>query len=317
MPHAISQAAIITQPVQIKGRWGAAIAAPAALFFALTISAQAQSPGADAVQRGQYVFNAAGCLGCHTDAQNPGAPLAGGRALKTPFGTFYGPNITPDPIHGIGRWTEADLRRALHDGVRADGAQLFPVFPFTSFTKMTDADIADLWAYLRSVPAAAVPNKPHDVAFPFNLRFVQRFWKWMNFSSGVYRPDPAKPADVQRGAYVVEALGHCGECHTPRNIMGGMTRSMAFAGTRTGPEGGRVPNITPDPDTGIGKWSEADLLDLLKSGMTRDGDSVGGAMGEVIKNTTSKLTDEDVRAMIAYLRSVPPIRNQVRSQASN
>lgn len=293
-----------------------AIAARAALLFGLASSlpAFAQAPDPAQVQRGEYVFHAGGCLGCHTDVKNNGAPLAGGREIKTPFGSFYGPNITPHPTAGIGRWTEAQFRRAVREGVRPDGAHYFPAFPYTSFTGMTDADIADLWAYLRTVPASAQPNKPHGLGFPFNIRLAMIGWKAMFFSPGVFKPDAAKSAEINRGAYLINALGHCGECHTPRNFVGGLDRSKWLAGGMI--EEGVAPNLTPHPETGIGKWSPGDFTDFLKMGMTSDGDFVGGEMAEVIKETTSKLTDEDLKAVIAYLRSLPSVENRLRKPKS-
>jgi mono/diheme cytochrome c family protein len=290
-----------------------AFAAAFVVCAAWIVPAGAQD--AAAIKRGEYIFNAAGCLGCHTDTKNNGKPLAGGRALPTPFGTFYSPNITPDRQTGIGAWSDSDFIRALREGVRPDGAYFFPVFPYTSFTGMSDGDIKDLRAYLMSVPAVAQANKPHDVGFPFSWRFLQSGWRLMNFTPGPFKSDPAKPAEVNRGAYIVQALAHCGECHTPRNFMGGLKTSLAYAGTPDGPEGERVPNITPHPTTGLGKWSPGDLTDLLKSGMTPDGDFVGSSMAEVVRNTTGKLSDDDLKAIMAYLRSLPPIDNAVRAKA--
>ena len=289
------------------------IVAPAAaiLFGWLTGAALAQGPDPEAVRRGEYLFHAGGCLGCHTDTRNNGATLAGGRALKTPFGTFYGPNITVDPEHGIGRWSEADFIRALREGVSPDGTHYYPAFPYTSFTQMTDADLRDLWAYLRTVPAVAQPNRPHDLGFPYNFRPLLAGWKLLNFKPGAFQPDPARPQAINRGAYLVQALTHCGECHTPRDSLGGLDGSRSYAGTPDGPEGERVPNITPHPGTGIGKWSEGDLLDLLRVGMMPDGDFVGGSMGEIVRNTTGKLNEPDLRAIVAYLKGLPPIENQV------
>ena len=286
--------------------------AAAALFWATLASiAFAQQPDAEAAKRGEYIFNAGGCLGCHTDTKNNGAPLAGGRALATPFGTFYGPNITPDPQHGLGRWSEADFIRAMRRGERPDGANLFPVFPYTSFTKISERDLKDLWAYLRLVPPVATPNRAHDVRFPFSFRPGLTLWKWLNFRQGEFRPAPGGTADANRGAYLVEALAHCSECHTPRNLMGGLDTARAFAGTPDGPEGERVPNITPHPETGIGKWSPADIADLLTQGMSPDGDFVGGSMGEVVRNTTGKLSESDIKAVVAYLKALPAIDHQV------
>jgi mono/diheme cytochrome c family protein len=287
------------------------LAAAAILWATLAAGAGAQQPDSESVKRGEYLFNAGGCLGCHTDAKSGGAPLAGGRALKTPFGTFFGPNITPDPQHGLGRWSEADFIRAMRHGERPDGANLFPVFPYTSFTRISEPDLKDLWAYLRTVPAAATPNKAHDVGFPVGFRPGLTAWKWLNFTPGAFRADAGKSEEFNRGAYLVQALAHCGECHTPRNLTGGLDASLAFAGNPDGPDGERVPNITPHPETGIGKWSPGDVTDLLKQGMTPDGDFVGGAMGEVVRNTTGKLNDTDIKAILAYLKALPAIDHRV------
>lgn len=299
--------------------WAAAVFTAAVLLCAVLSSGPslAQAVNADAAARGEYIFNAGGCASCHTDEKSKGPPLAGGVAIKTPFGTFYGPNITPHPTAGIGDWSEADFVRAMRDGVGPDGTHFFPVFPFTSFTKIRDTDLKDLWAYLRSVPPSDVASKPHDVGFPFNIRLTQFFWKKLFFTPGVFQPDPTKSAEINRGAYLVESLSHCGECHSPRNLLGGIDKAMAYAGTRNGPGGEKVPNITPDPDTGIGKWSDGDLLDVLKSGMTPEGDFVGSVMGEVVRNTTGKLTDADLKAIIAYLKSLPPIRNDLRAKKAS
>lgn len=302
-----------------KARFGwpaAAHAARAILLFSLAFgsaSALAQAPDAARVQRGEYVFHAAGCLGCHTDTKNNGAPLAGGHELKTPFGSFFGPNITPHPTAGIGAWTEAQFHRALRDGIRPDGAHYFPAFPYTAFTGMTDADIGDLWAYLRTVPASAQPSRPHDLGFPFNIRLAMIGWKALFFKQGEFKPDPSKSAEINRGAYLVNALGHCGECHTPRNLAGGLDRDKWLAGGVL--DGGVVPNITPHAETGIGKWSPGDIIDLLKMGMTPDGDFVGGEMAQVSKEM-AKLTDDDTKAIVAYLKSLPPIYNAVRKPKS-
>lgn len=292
------------------------------MFGALAITpapAAAQEQGdapcdREAVKRGGYLFRAAGCAGCHTDVKNQGPVGAGGRELKTPFGVFYGPNITPDPDHGIGRWSDADFIRALRDGVSPRGTQYYPVFPFTSFTKMSDGDMRDLKAYLFSLPPSPTPSEAHRIDFPFNIRVAQYFWKLLFFDRGAFVDDPKRPAEVNRGAYLVMALGHCGECHTPRNRLGASDTSLAYAGTRDGPEGSKVPNITPDPDTGIGKWSAGDLAELLKNGMTPDGDFVGARMAEVVRETTARLSDSDLNAMVAYLRALPPIRNDLRGE---
>jgi len=265
----------------------------------------------DPLAHGEYLFHAANCQGCHTDVKNKGKLLAGGRALKTPFGTFYGPNITPDKEHGIGAWSDADFVAALRHGRAPDGGNYFPVFPFPAFTKMTDADMLALKAYIFTLPAVDRPNTPHDIDFPFGWRFLMTGWKWLAFEPGALEPDPSRSAEWNRGAYLVEALGHCGECHTPRNLIGALDQDMAFAGTTDGPDGDAVPNITPDPDTGIGKWRDKDLVFLFQTSLLPDGDAVGGGMAEVVANSTKYLSEKDLAAVVAYLRALAPIRNQI------
>ncbi len=281
-----------------------------ALLVLLGPAAMAQTSQLPAA-RGKYIFDAAGCAACHTDTKNKGKRLAGGRALKTPFGVFYSPNITPDPQYGIGGWTEDDFRRALRDGTAPDGSHYFPVFPYGSYTLMSDGDIGDLWAYMRTLPPAAQANKPHAASPPFGWRFLVSLWKALYFTPGPYRPNPEKDQVWNRGAYVATALGHCGECHTPRNALGGFQADRIFAGAAEGPEGGSIPNITPDRKTGIGRWSKDDLKTMLTDGMLPDGDFVGGGMGEVVDNTTSRLTGPDLEALMTYVRSLPPIVHQV------
>jgi mono/diheme cytochrome c family protein len=281
-------------------RHGAAALALASLVSAAGHADQAQ------LDRGSYIFNAADCGACHTNVKEKGPLLAGGRQLKTPFGTFYTPNITPDPDTGIGRWSDADFMRALRRGVSPGNDHYFPVFPYGSFTKMTDQDILDLKAYIFSLPAVAQANREHDIDFPFGWRFSVWFWKQMNFTEGPLVPDAARSSEWNRGAYLVEALAHCGECHTPRGWLGGLDTSLAMSGTTAGPEGQKVPNITPDKETGIGGWSPRDVVRVLRTGQLPNGDFVGSLMGEVV-NGTSKLTDADRQAIAVYLQSLPPI----------
>lgn len=286
----------------------AAALAAAALFAASSpVAAQGDAAGG-AVERGGYLFALGGCAGCHTDTKNKGPVGAGGTPLKTPFGTFYGPNITPDRTHGIGKWTDVDFVRALREGVSPDGSHYFPAFPYTSFTRMTDDDLKALKAYIFTLEPVATPSKPHDVGFPFNLRFGQIFWKMLFFDGGAHRPDPTKSERWNRGAYLAEGVVHCAECHTPRNRLGGLDRSQHLAGTDKGPEGEPVPNITPHPETGIGKWSAEEIASYLKSGMDPSGDFAGALMAEVIERSTSKLTDADAAAIADYLKSLSPIR---------
>ncbi|HXP32234.1 MAG TPA: cytochrome c [Stellaceae bacterium] len=281
-------------------------AAAAALILAFALAQAARADEA-AVERGAYIFAAAGCVSCHTDVKHHGTPLAGGRPLSTPFGTFYSPNITADRQHGIGGWSLADFKRALRDGKDDDGDFLFPVFPYPSYTGMTDQDIADLYAYLMTQPPSAQADKPHEVKFPFGFRPLQRFWRYLFFNEGPLAAVPDQSAEWNRGRYLVEAVAHCEECHTPRNFLGALDRSRAFAGNPQGPDGQKAPNITPDPATGIGKWSIDDITTVLASGMTPDFDSVGGGMGEVVAGT-EKLTDTDRHAIAVYVKSLPPLR---------
>lgn len=248
---------------------------------------------------------AAGCVGCHTDTRKDATPFAGGRALKTPFGTFYGPNITPHPEAGIGRWSEADFVRALREGLRPDGAHFYPAFPYPSFTRMTDADLRDLWAYLRTLPPSAQPSRPHELGLLYRGRFLLGVWKALFFTPGPFAPDPKQSPVVNRGAYLVQALGHCGECHTPRNLLGGPKKGRFLAGGTI--ESHRAPNLTP---TRLKKWSDGELADVLTSGLLPDGDVLGETMGEVVRNTTSQLTKDDLAALIAYLRSLPPLPDE-------
>jgi len=258
--------------------------------------------------RGAYLAAAAGCADCHTDWPHGGRLYAGGRALTTPFGTFYAPNITPDLETGIGQWSDAQFLNALREGVRPDGSNYFPVFPYPSFTKITDEDARAIKAYLFTQPAAKQSNRAHDVAFPFSWRFLQNGWKLLFFSPGPFRPAPERGEAYNRGAYLVTALAHCSECHTPRNWFGATQPSRFLAGTAHGPDGKAVPNITQDSETGIGKWSDDDIVTLLKDGQTPDFDFVGGAMAEVVKNT-AQLTNADRHAIAVFLQSVPAVRS--------
>jgi mono/diheme cytochrome c family protein len=291
----------VSRPIPGQGTVRAALAAACLLAAAPAIAADP-----DAIAHGDYLANAADCEACHTDREHGGQPYAGGRGLATPFGTFYSPNITPDPETGIGRWSNEQFLRALRDGVRPDGANYFPVFPYPSFTNITDADARAIKAYLFSLPAVRQANRTHDVSFPVSWRFLQDGWKLLFFSPGPFRPAPERSEAYNSGAYLVTALAHCGECHTPRNWFGATEPDRFLAGNPDGPDGKKVPNITPDRKTGIGNWSEDDIIGVLTDGHTPDFDKVGGAMAEVVKST-SHLTDADRRAIALYLRSLPAI----------
>ena len=273
-------------------------------FFFLVFTALAFAQG-DA-KRGEYLSKAGGCIGCHTETRKDAQPFAGGRALKTPFGIFYGPNITPDPKAGIGGWKEADFVRALREGKRPDGSNYFPAFPYSSFTRISDADLRDLWAYLRTLKPSAQPSKEHELGFFYRWRFLVTFWKWLFFDASPLGPDPAKSEQLNRGRYLVDALGHCGECHTPRNFLGGPKKSRYLGGAKLGDDV-NAPNITP---TRLKKYGAAELKDILTSGLYPDGDVMGDTMSEVVKNTTSQLSAPDLDALIAYLLSIAPLPDE-------
>jgi mono/diheme cytochrome c family protein len=235
----------------------------------------------------------------------------GGRALKTPLGTFYTPNITPDPKYGIGRWSDADFVRALTEGKNPSGQNYYPAFPYASYTHMRREDILALWAYLSTVTPVARPNKPHELVWYVRWRPLVRIWKRLFFAPGEFRPDPQRSQNWNRGAYLVTALGHCGECHTPRNAFGAADQRLAYAGTRRGPDGAAIPNITPDRKTGIGRWSESDLTDYLETGARPDGDYAGSLMADVIDDGLRYLSKSDIRAIATFLRSLPPVDHAI------
>jgi mono/diheme cytochrome c family protein len=253
---------------------------------------------------GLTTFNAGGCSSCHAV---PGQPdrtrLGGGLAIPSPFGTFYAPNISPDPADGIGRWTEAQFVRAVTQGVSPAGFHYFPAFPYTTYQHARVSDIRDLFAYLRTLVPVPGKVRDHDVPFPFNIRRNVGIWKWLFMDNKPFVPDAGRSARWNRGAYLVNSLGHCAECHSPRNFLGGIIAGQRFAGGPN-PEGeGWVPNIT---QKGIGDWSETDIAYFLETGQLPDGDSVGGSMVRVIKNI-SQLSAEDRAAIAAYIKSLPPV----------
>ena len=253
---------------------------------------------------GQTMFNIGGCAACHmTPGQTDRLKLGGGFALTTAFGTFYAPNISPDTANGIGNWTDQQFANAVMRGTGIHNEHLYPALPYASYAHMKVKDVIDLFAYLKSLAAVSTPNKPHQIGFPFNVRLLLGGWKFLYLNDKPFTPDPAKSASWNRGAYLVEGPGHCAECHSPRDALGGIIPDKRFAGGIDAEGKGWVPNITPHAD-GIAAWKQQDIADFLKSGMTPDMDSVGGSMGEVIQNT-SRLTDADRSAMADYLVSLP------------
>ena len=248
-------------------------------------AALAALPAGDAA-RGETVFWAGGCASCHAAAKAEGEDrlrLGGGRILKTPFGDFAVPNISPDPADGIGGWTAADFANAMLRGVSPDGRHYYPAFPYTSFTRMKPEDVADLWAYLQTLPAVAGKAPANDLRFPFNFRRGLGLWKLAFLSDGAGRRPSTRPTpQVARGQYLVEGPGHCGECHTPRNLAGALDYSRWLAGAPLAVGEGRVPNITPGGE--LGDWSPADIAYFFETGFTPEFDSVGGAMVDVQEN---------------------------------
>ena len=270
----------------------------------------------DPAARGAYILRAAGCATCHTDVANGGAFLAGGRMLSSPWGAIAVPNITPDPETGIGGWSDEDFVQALRDGKSPTGSTYYPAFPYTAYTGMRREDMLDLKAYLDTVEPVAAPSKPHELRFPFSVRLFLHPWRWLFFDREPDAADPAQDERLARGRYLVETLGHCAECHTPRNMMGSLKRGPHLAGSRYGPGGLTVPNITPDTETGIGSWSEVDLAFFLRTGFTPYGDDVQGEMREAIDDGLRHLTQDDLEAMAAYLKALPAIRNPVSTAPS-
>lgn len=259
------------------------------------------------MKQGQYIFFAAGCISCHTDD----LPLAGGRAIDSPFGTFYSPNITPHQEHGIGYWTLHDLIRAIREGIDPEGQNYYPAFPYPSFTRMTRKDIMALYNYLMAQPAFARKNRSHELFSFLSDRSLISHWKGNWFTPGILQFDPNESTEWNRGQYIALALGHCSECHTPRGMLGHPMMNRHLAGAREGPGFTRVPNITPDEETGIGEWTNDDLVTFLSTGRKPGGCYTSGLMREVIGTSCIQLTKYDQHALATYLSSLPPIHNDL------
>jgi mono/diheme cytochrome c family protein len=240
-------------------------------------------------------------------AQGKGPPLAGGRALQTPFGTFYSPNITADKEHGIGAWSADDLWRALTQGEGPGGVHYYPVFPFPSYTAMKRSDSDDLYHYLMSAKPQALANWEHDLSWFVTWRFTNWVWKLLFYDPQTFMDNSAKSKAWNRGAYLVKVLGHCGECHSPRAANGVVQRALHLSGNPQGPEGEPVPSLRDDVDDGIKHWSASDITTYLRSGEDPNFDFSCGAMVEVIDDSTSKLSDEDLDAIAMYLQDFPPL----------
>jgi mono/diheme cytochrome c family protein len=257
---------------------------------------------ADLAARGEYLTRAADCAACHTAPG--GKPFAGGLPFKLPMiGTIYSTNITPDRETGIGTWSDAEFLKALHQGIGKGGKHLYPAFPYTSYALMSDGDILAIKAYLLTVKPVNYTPPPNDLSFPFNQRYLMMFWNALFKPSHRFRPNADQPADWNRGAYLVEALGHCGDCHTPRNLLFAVNNKRKFAGAMI--QGWKAYNITPDHDWGIGGWSDEQLEGYLSLGHGEGRGSAGGPMSEVVDNSLRYLTEPDIKAIATYLKSVP------------
>jgi mono/diheme cytochrome c family protein len=260
---------------------------------------------ADLVTRGEYLAKAADCAVCHTAPG--GQPFAGGLAIPSPFGVLYSPNITADRARGIGAWSDADFIRAMHEGVAPGGQRLYPAFPYESYTLMSNDDVRAIKAYIFSLPAVSYTPPPNRLAFPFNHRWLIGIWSALYNPNDRFRPRPDRSPAWNRGAYLAEALGHCGDCHTPRNLAEAPDNRRKFAGALT--EGWRAYDITPDRASGVGGWTDAELAFYLQQGHATQHGSAGGPMAEQVDNSLAALTPADIHAIVAYLRTVPSIRD--------
>ena len=267
------------------------------------IGVPAELRAADLVKRGEYLTKAADCEVCHTT--EGGQPFAGGRAFKTPFGTLYSPNITADKDTGIGGWSDDDFIRAVHKGVARNGSHLYPAFPYESYTLLADDDVRAIKAYLFSLPTAHAAAPANALGFPFNQRWLMAVWSAFYNPDQRFRAHPDRSPDWNRGAYLAEGLAHCGDCHTPRNLAQALDNRQKFAGTVT--QGWRAYNITADRDSGIGAWTDDELAAYLSTGHAVGRGSAGGPMAEAVDVSLSTLSPGDIHAIVAYLRSIPPI----------
>jgi mono/diheme cytochrome c family protein len=254
------------------------------------------------LERGEYLARAGDCVACHSEPA--GKPFAGGRAMATPFGSLFVPNITPDEDTGIGRWSADEFYRMMHTGVSRDGSLLYPAMPFASYTKVTREDSDAIHAYLMSVPPVKQKNRPHELRFPYNQRELLAGWRTLYFREGEYTADTRQTAEWNRGAYLVQGLGHCAMCHTAINALGGSSESRAFEGGMIPNQNWYAPSLTSNREAGLGNWTLKEITDLLQSGVSHRG-TVYGPMAEVVYNSLQYLSDDDVRAMAVYLKALP------------
>lgn len=259
-------------------------------------------PDGEQVRRGAYLARAGNCAACHT--ARGGAAYAGGRALATPFGTVFAGNLTPDPQTGLGRWSADHFWRALHHGRSRDGRLLYPAFPYTEYTEVSREDSDALYAFLRTVPAVRQPNRPHALRFPYNLQLSLAVWRALFFRAGPFQPDSGKPAQWNRGAYLVRGLGHCAACHAPRNFMGAIQNRHGLRGGLMPVQNWYAPSLASPAEAGLQDWSLEDAVALLKSGISAKGAAMG-PMAEVVYASTQHLSDADLQAMATFLRDLP------------
>jgi mono/diheme cytochrome c family protein len=252
--------------------------------------------------RGQYLVRAGDCVACHTPPGSP--PFSGGREMATPFGSLFAPNITPDDETGIGRWTPDEFYRMLHSGVSRNGSLLYPVMPFASYTKVTREDSDAMFAYLQSVQPVDRPNRAHELHFPFNNRDLLIGWRTLYFKEGEFTPDASQTAQWNRGAYLVQGLGHCAMCHTAINALGGSSESKAFEGGMIPNQNWYAPSLTSNRESGLGDWPVDEIASLLQSGTSHRATTYG-PMAEVVFNSLQYLSDDDARDMAVYLKSLP------------
>jgi mono/diheme cytochrome c family protein len=257
---------------------------------------------ADLVARGAYLAHAGNCMLCHTT--RGGAPFAGGRAIATPFGTVYASNLTPDPATGLGQWTADDFWRALHHGRSRDGRLLIPAFPYTSYTQVTRADADALFAYLRSQPAVARPNTPHQLRWPYDTQLALAGWRALYFKAESFRNDSSQSVAWNRGAYLVRGLGHCNACHTTRNVLGGFDAKADLGGGAIPMQNWYAPSLASRNEASVADWDVAEVVGLLKSGISHRS-SITGPMAEVVQHSTQYLSDQDLAAMAQFLKALP------------
>jgi mono/diheme cytochrome c family protein len=288
----------------------AAVLGLAAFWFLTipaTVPASALAVHTPDLVNGKEMFYAGGCASCHAVPKQPDKTrLGGGLALNSPFGTFYVPNISPDPKDGIGAWTDAQFVTAMTKGTSPTGEHLYPAFPYTSYQHTRFDDLRDLFAYLKTLPPVSGKVRDHDLPFPFNIRRTLGLWKLLFLDGKPFEPNPSKSAQWNRGAYLVNGPGHCAECHSSRDALGGVIESLRFTGGPSPDGQGGVPNITQFK---LKEWTEANIVETLESGMTADADRVGGNMVEVVRNT-SQLTEADRRAIAAYIKSLPAVEGR-------